>query len=197
MKTSVPMVPLGGELLTTQQSAELLDTPRQTILTAARRGILHPAKLGSRLIFTRAELVAWHKDRRGDGEKLEREKAMCERFQQGAHPMDVFLETEGATLKQTLATLHDWARIAGVWLVEGPRGSYARWLQRLGLMELQPRELRRVIELMLVDPYVAKLARLALDQTRAAAPPQATAGNESAPRRRYAEGPPNGDGRRP
>lgn len=168
IKTSGATVPVGGELLNTQQVSALLDTPRHTILTAAKRGKLHPAKLGRRLIFTRSQVVAWHKERRGEGEKLDREKAMIARFEQGAHPVDVYLETEGATLKEVLALMHDWAAVAGVWVVEGPRGSYARWLQRVGLVELRPRDTRRVIEMLLADPYVAKVAGLALDETRAA-----------------------------
>lgn len=193
--------PDGRELLSPQQVSELLDTPKRTIMTAAQRGKLHPAKLGRRLYFTRSEVVAWHRERRGEGEKLEREKAMIARFEQGAHPVDVYLQTEGATLKQTLATMHDWAAVAGVWIVEGPRGSYARWLQRVGLVELRPREMRRVIEALLADPYVAKIAGLALDQARTAsaiteaaadalaadAEPVASS-NELAPRRRYKAG---------
>lgn len=158
----------GRELLSPQDVSELLDTPKRTILTAAKRGKLHPAKFGRRLYFTRSEVVAWHRDRRGEGEKLDRERAMIARFAEGAHPVDVFLETSGVTLKDTLKTLHDWAAVAGIWVVEGPRGSYARWLKRMGLVELQPREMRRVIEALLADPYVAKVAGLALDQTRAA-----------------------------
>ena len=38
----------------------------------------------------------------------------------------------------------------------------------LGLVELKPRDARRVIEALLVDPHTAKVARLALDATRAA-----------------------------
>ena len=202
IKTSAEPSPDGRELLSTTQAAALLDTPRHTILTAAQRGKLHPAKLGRRLIFTRSELVAWHRERRGEGEKLEREKAMIVRFEEGAHPVDVYLETEGATLKQVLATMHEWAGVAGVWIVEGPRGSYARWLQRVGLVELRPRELRRVLEAVLADPYVAKIAGLALDQARAATALADAAGaalaaaagadiapakpaSEAAPRRRY------------
>lgn len=171
-------------------------------MTAAQRGKLHPAKIGRRVYFTRSEVVAWHRERRGEGEKLEREKAMIARFEQGAHPVDVYLETEGATLKQTLATMHDWAAASGVWIVEGPRGSYARWLVRVGLVELRPRDMRRVIEMLLADPYVAKIAGLALDQARSAsaitdataaalaadvAPPTPT--TEPLPRRRYKPGP--------
>ena len=166
-------------------------------MTAAQRGKLHPAKLGRRLFFTRSEVVAWHRERRGEGEKLEREKAMIARFQEGAHPVDVYLETEGATLKQVLAVMHDWGAVAGVWIVEGPRGSYARWLQRVGLVELRPRDTRRVIEMLLVDPYVAKLAQLALDEARAASdlataaavlsedPTPSLPTSEPNPRRRY------------
>lgn len=187
-------MPDGKELLSTRQASELLDTPIHTLLTAAQRGKLHPAKLpGRRLIFTRSEVVAWHRERRGEGEQLQREKAMCARFTEGAHPMDVYLETEGATLKETLAVLKAWAPLAGVWLVEGPRGSYARWLQRVGLIELRPREMRRVIEALLADSYVAKVAGLALDQARAAAAQtEAATGskrlNEATPRRRYTKG---------
>lgn len=208
IKTRGEPSPDGRELLSTTEAAALLDTPRHTILTAAARGKLHPAKLGRRLIFTRSELVAWHKERRGEGEKLEREKAMIVRFEAGAHPVDVYLETEGATLKQTLATMHEWAGVAGVWIVEGPRGSYARWLQRVGLVELRPREMRRVLEALLADPYVAKIAGLALDEARAAtaladaaaaalaadgaadAPPDVvpTKRGEATPRRRYKPG---------
>ena len=199
IKTRGEPSPDGRELLSTAQVATLLDTARHTILTAAQRGKLHPAKLGRRLIFTRSEVVAWHRERRGEGEKLEREKAMIARFEQGAHPVDVYLETDGATLKQVLAIMHDWAAVAGVWVVEGPRGSYARWLQRVGLVELRPRDTRRVIEMLLADPYVAKIAGLALDETRAAtaqadaaaaalsadASPPRTPSTEPMPRRRY------------
>ena len=192
---------MGSELLTTKQVAELLDTPLKTVLAAAQRRNLHPAKFGRRLIFTRSEVVAWHKERTGMSEKMEREKAMVERFAKGAHPVDVYLDMDGrVTFKQMMTSLEDWARAAGIWIMEGPRGSYARWLQRLGLIELQPRHVRRVIELLLVDPYVAKLARLSLDQVRAdesaSTTAQLAATNETAPRRRYAGGPSNGKGRR-
>lgn len=193
LKPRVMPVPDGKELLSPQQAAELLDTPIRTLLTAAQRGHLHPAKFGRRLVLTRSEVVAWHRERRGEGDKLEREKAMIARFQEGAHPVDVYLETPGATLKETTATMHEWARVAGVWIVEGPRGSYARWLQRVGLLELRPRDMRRVIEALLVDPYVASVARLALDVARSATA-QAEAAravlrpNESTPRRRYVGG---------
>jgi len=184
---------VGSELLTTAQAAELIDTPAKTILAAAQRRNLHPAKFGRRLIFTRSEVVAWHKERVGTSDKMECEKAMVERFAKGAHPVDVFLEMDGrVTFKHMTTCLEQWARAAGYWIVEGPRGSYARWLQRHGLMELQPRHIRRVIELMLVDAYVAKLAALALDQVRdesAVAPaPQLATANETTPRRRYAGG---------
>jgi hypothetical protein len=115
------------------------------------RGQLCPAKLGSQLVFTRRDVERWR--------SWKDEHAIVDELARGAHPLDVYLRGKGAwRLEQVTRVMVGWARLAGVWVVEAPRGSYARWLDRMGLDSLTPKAMRRLIELLLTDEYVRRRA---------------------------------------
>jgi hypothetical protein len=52
-------------------------------------------------------------------------------------------------------------------------------LQRFGLLSFRPRALRRLIELLIGDPYVQKLARLHVARVALAEPPSELNGHEA------------------
>lgn len=104
-------------------------------------------------MFTRRDLQRWH-----DGET---EAAIVKALHEGQNPIDIYLSNPGRfRLEHVLDVLRKWAQLAGVWIVEGPRGSYTRWLQRMNLIRVTPRNLRRFLELLLVDPEIAERLRV-------------------------------------
>lgn len=145
----------GVEFLSAEQVATQSGQTTDLVYLHVRQGLLCPGKIGSQYVFTRADVQRWR--------QLRSEHAITTELEKGAHPVDVYLQGEGRwKLDDVTATMHRWARLTGAWVIEGPRGSYARWLQRLGLIRVTPRQLRRVIELLLADPHVQQRAQLAL-----------------------------------
>lgn len=145
----------GRELFNTEQAIELLGVSSDKLRQAVARGALFPAKIGPSLVFTRRDLLRWH--------TRDCEAEIVKGLTEGLHPLDIYLQNPGRyRLELVNSVMLEWAVIAGCWIVEGPRGSYMRWLQRMGLLRVTPRQLRRVIELLLVDPSIAERLRLSL-----------------------------------
>lgn len=140
-------------------------------------GQLCPGKIANQLIFTRRDVKRWRKER---GES-EREVAITRELMKGTHPLDIYLEANGRySLDQVAAVMLRWAKLSGKWVIEGPRGSYARWLQRLGLVTINPRMLRRLVEAMLADSYVQRLIADRLGQFQVGNGAESAARQESA-----------------
>lgn len=122
-------------------------------MRATQAGTLAPAKVGGRAIYTRADVLRWRS-------RL-REVRVTRELQAGRHPVDIYLEAAGdLSLEEVTEAMAKWAKLTGAWIVEGPRGSYARWLERLGLTTVTPRQLRRLVELLLGDDYVRRMVRV-------------------------------------
>lgn len=145
----------GIELLDSGQSCAFLGCSQDALRQAVTRKLLNPAKIGPLLVFTRRDLQRY-KDR-------EETYEITQQLNSGSHPLAIYLEARGRfTLEEVTDALHDWAKLTGAWVIEGPRGSFARWLDRLGLPRITPRELRRVIEVLLRDPATPTAAAVAL-----------------------------------
>jgi hypothetical protein len=127
---------------------------------------LTPAALNGRegLVYTRRDLERFKR------RKVDREKHIVDALQQGLGPVDAYYfaheRDPSVTLKQVIDVTRAYAEIAGLWIMEGPPGSYARWLERMGLVSLKPKHLRRIIEALLVDPHCGEVAKLRLDELR-------------------------------
>lgn len=137
--------------------ARRLKITTDNCLKLVQRGQLTPGRTGNEgLLYTLADVQRYQQRER----KEHREKQILEQLQRGLHPVDVFLalEPEGVKLAHVVRVLHHWAKLGGIWVIEGPPGSYARWLERVGLARLTPRNLRRLIELLLSDPSTAARA---------------------------------------
>lgn len=145
----------GREFFTSPQAAQHFDLTEDHLRKLVETGHLHPGKLGQVLVFTRRDLLRYKAYRT--------EHEITTQLVRGLHPLDIYLEARGRwSLDQVTKVMQRWAKLTGVWIMEGPRGSYARWLARLGLVELEPRHIRRLIELLLTDAYVQKRVRVAL-----------------------------------
>ena len=142
-----------GELnFNVAQAAQFLRIPQNRVHKWVSEGRLHPVRVSGHLIFARSDLD------RQDRTAVELE--LSRRFAAGDHPLDAYFLLDGrVSLRDVDRILHDWAKVTGVWIVEGPRGSYARWLQRFGLVRVTPRALRRVLEALLVDQDVGERIR--------------------------------------
>lgn len=155
------LVPDGKQLLDADQAATFLGVSGDTLLHAARRHALTPARFGKRWIYTRADLDRYRK-------RLPQAQ-IVEALERGEAPIAAWLASGGAvSLKELGGIIAEWARVASFWVVQQPPGSYARWLQRLGLLRVNTTDLRRMIEAMCSDDYIARVARLQLDAARAA-----------------------------
>lgn len=142
----------GKELFDSPQAARFLNVSEDVIRQATMNGGLCPARVGRLSVFTRRDLQRFR--------RTLREHAIVTRLVEGAHPLDIFLEHPGRyPMKEVTAAMLEWSRVSGVWLVEGPRGSYARWLERFGLLRCTPRELRRLIEALCRDPELGERVR--------------------------------------
>lgn len=168
----------------TEGAAKRLQITTEYCLKLAQRGLLTPGRAGTTegLVFTLADLQRYLTRER----KEHRERRVLELLQRGMHPVDVFfeLEPEGIKLAHVIKVLHQWVKLGGIWVIEGPPGSYARWLERMQLARLTPRNLRRLIEHMIADPSTAERARLWVSANRASL--QETALSDSG-----ADGPPS------
>lgn len=127
---------------------------------------LTPAVLNGRegLVYTRRDLERFRR------RKTDRERHIIDALQRGLSVVDTYYfaheKDPGITLKQVIDVTRSYAEIAGLWIMEGPPGSYARWLERMGLVSLKPKHLRRIIEALIVDPHCGEVAKLRLDELR-------------------------------
>lgn len=134
-------MPDGAELLSSQDAARLIGAPQHTLHKWVERGYIHPARFGRELIFTRAQVVALR------DATFDREIARL--LQEGVPPLEIWTQLPNATPADVVRVLKSWARLAGVWIVEMPPGSYARWLARFKLTKFGAPQLRRAIERLL------------------------------------------------
>lgn len=140
----------GHEFLSADQVAALTGLTAAAVRQAVARGHLCPGKIANQLVFTRRDVKRWRKQ--------DAELVITRELTKGKHPLDVYLEADGRyPLELVNEVMIKWAKVTGRWVIEGPRGSYARWLQRLGLELVDQRMLRRLVELLLADAYVQRL----------------------------------------
>ncbi len=155
-------VPDGLQFLNSDQAAHEYDLKPDTIRKLANRGVLTPARFGAErkeMIFTRADLERYTRNAS--------ELAIVEALERGEGPITAFLAAAGKVKLRELGNIvNEWARVSSYWLVQGPPGSYARWLQRLGVLRVHTTDLRRVIETLIADDVTATKARLAFDVAR-------------------------------
>lgn len=150
----------GKKNLDCARACQYLRISENALYQLVKESRLHPVHVKGSLVFARTDLERY----RGERQELELTKA----FMDGRHPLDVFYEADGRyPLKEVNRVMGEWARLTGVWLVEAPRGSYARWLARMGLTSISPRSLRRLIEALLTDVEIGKFARVHLADRRA------------------------------
>ena len=148
----------GQTNLSVAQAAVFLHCPQNKVHRLACDGRLYPVRISGHLVFARADLERY----RRAADELE----LTKRLQAGEHPLDIYIALDGTVpLKEVERILHEWARLTGIWLIEAPRGSYARWLQRFDLLRVTPRGLRRFIEAMLVDQEFGARVRDYLTRT--------------------------------
>jgi len=157
----------GKVFFDSHQAAKKLGVSLEVLSAQTRRGNLTPGALNERegLLYTARDLERYKK------KKPDRQRVIVDALQLGLQPIDAYYHAQqldaSVTLKLVIDTVQTYAEVKGWWIVEGPPGSYARWLERMGLVRLMPKHLRRVVEAMLLDPYVAEKARLVLDEMRA------------------------------
>ena len=163
-KTSRPRVKTGGaQNLTAAQVAVLLGVSEPRVKALVQEGKLHPVNLGpgprGGYLFARSDV---HRHRRA-----ECEHDVAQQLEQGRHPLDVYFEADGRySLEDVHRAMNQWAKLTGCWVIEAPRGSYARWLERMGLTSISPRQLRRLIEAMLCDSTIGPHVRSFLADQR-------------------------------
>lgn len=150
--------------LTLAQVAVSLGCSESRVKQLVSETKLHPVNLGNGpgggLVFARSD-VARHK-------RSTCELDVAQQLEQGRHPLDVYFEADGRySMDDVQAAMTKWARLTGCWVIEAPRGSYARWLERMGLTSITPRQLRRLIEALLGDATVGNRARSYLADQRA------------------------------
>lgn len=153
----------GSEFFSGEQARRYLGLTDEALRQATTRGALAPGRLGKQNVYTRRDLERF--------KKTHREAAIVEALVNGAHPLDLYLDTPGRfPLREVTRVLTEWAPLAGIWLVQGPRGSYARWLQRYQITRCTPQELRRMIEVLTRDPVVGDRVRLIFREWRGRGP---------------------------
>lgn len=142
----------GKNNLDASQAGNLLGKSQQALYELVRKKSLHPVRVGIALVFARSEVERYR--------ELALEREAVKYFQEGTHPLDAYQRLDGrATLKVVDRIFRDWAKLTGVWMIEAPRGSYQRWLERFELVRVSPRSLRRFVEAMLADPELSERAR--------------------------------------
>lgn len=143
-------VPDGINLLSSAQVCGRLHLNTYQLAQHHKAGRLVPCMLNGRRYYTGADVARFERD--------DREHSIMLKLRDGVHPVDIALDGR-YPLDEVTAVMEQWAKVAGVWIVDAPPGSYARWLERMGLTRLRPSDIRRLIELMLTDPDVRAKAR--------------------------------------
>lgn len=148
-------LPDGRQFFSPDQAAEFLELSRAKIERMTRGGLLAPGRVGNRNMYTRRDLER--------ARSRLREVEIARGLQAGLHPVDIYLNAEGRfSLEEVTQAMASWAQLTGAWVIEGPRGSYARWLERLQVTRVTPRQMRRLVELLLVDDYVRRLVEVSI-----------------------------------
>lgn len=164
------------QLLFEREVCDRLGLTRAQLRAWEKKGALTPARVERLVLYTLADVR--------DFETGERERCIMSMLNAGRHPCDICFE-QGYRPEEVARTLDTWGKLSGYWIVEGPPGSYARWLERFGLVRFTPKLLRRLIELLLTDAYVQKkvsswdlgqwLAREVPEKPRRGRPPKRSA----------------------
>lgn len=142
----------GDQNFSLPQAARWLQISQEAVYQLVSVRKLFPCKIGGQLLFSRGDLDRYR--------HVDAENEITKALVAGAHPLDIYFEAQGRhRLSVVERVMKDWAKLTGVWIVEGPRGSYARWLERFGLTRVPPKALRRFIEAMLVDAELAPRVR--------------------------------------
>jgi hypothetical protein len=141
-------------LLSVAQAAAILKLTDDAVVKICKRGELYPARIRDRIVLTRADVERYA--------KRVREHGIVHELEKGTPPIRIYALFPDLELEELARAMDAWGRVTGAWLVQGPRGSFARWLERFGLLHFEPRHLRRVIESLISDPYVQKRARLSV-----------------------------------
>lgn len=150
----------GKQNLDSAQAGQYLHLSQARLYGLVTEGRLCPVRWRGFIVFARADLERYRAELR--------ELELTDAFVKGEHPIDVFMRTHGKyPLREVNRVLLEWAKLTGVWLIEAPRGSYARWLSRMGLTSVSPRALRRLVEALLTDARVSEVARSYLQDQRA------------------------------
>lgn len=144
----------GKNIFTLEQAADYCRATTAALQQASQRRMLRPAVVHGAYFFTRRDLDTYAQE--------VKELEIIQRLQNGQHPVDIVLEMRSVRIRDVNIVMDEWARAAGMWIVEGPPGSYARWLERFGITTCNPRLIRRVLEACLLDDYVATLCRAKL-----------------------------------
>lgn len=149
--------------LSVAQAAVALGCSESRVKQLAGEGKLNPVNLGrgpgGGLVFARTDLARY--------KRSACEHDVAQQLEQGRHPLDIYFEADGRySLEDVHAAMNHWAKLTGCWVIEAPRGSYARWLERMGLVSITPRQLRRLIEAMLCDTTIGPHVRSFLADQR-------------------------------
>lgn len=140
------------------QAALFLQISPPALYELVQRELVHPVHIGRGLVFARSDLEHYRRWRA--------EVEIVRGLEAGVPPIELFDRQLGRyRLRDIHRILQDWAKLQAIWLVETPRGSFARWLKRFGLTSLSARSFRRLCEALLVDPELgAKVRQLMGDQ---------------------------------
>lgn len=145
----------GVQFFSSRQAAKYLDVGASAIANYRTAERLSPALIGRHPVYTLADL------KRHKHLEATLKKRVFAELKAGRSPVDVVIDLD-VDPEKVGRWVVSFAKLAKYWLVESPRGSYGRWLEARGLVELTPRQLRRVIELLVSDPLVQEKAALAV-----------------------------------
>jgi len=151
----VVSIPDGRHFFSVADCAARLSITENAVHKALGAGRLLGEKIRGRWIIPSACLRAY------EGAAAERD--LVDSFERGKSALDAW-RASGVNLEQTIKVLRHWADLRGWWLIEGPPGSFARFLERHQLSELAAGDLRRVIVAILDDPHTRRVARLEISR---------------------------------
>ncbi len=145
--------------LTATDAALFLQLSPPALYELVQRELLHPVHIGRSLAFARSDLDHYRRWRA--------EVEIVRGLESGLPPIELFdRQYARYRLRDIQRVLQDWAKLQSIWLVETPRGSFARWLKRFGLPSLSARSFRRLCEALLVDPEIGDKVRTLMGDQR-------------------------------
>ncbi len=153
----------GLQFFDARQAAKHLGVSAAQITNLRANRQLFPALIGRHPVYALADL-----DRHKHREQTAKAQVFAA-LKAGRSPVDVVIDLDVDPVKVG-RWVGQYAKLSRLWLIETPRGSYGRWLEGHGLAELTPRDLRRVIQLLVSDPLVQEKAALALEGPKRQAP---------------------------